>query len=42
MRAADSQRSGHLLEIVSTRGIKDGAALEQLQRRLNLALETQD
>lgn len=37
-----SQGSGHLLEIVSAAGIKDGAALEQLQGLLDFALETQD
>lgn len=42
LRAADSQWSGHLFEIVSTAGIKDGTALKKLQRLLNLALKTQD
>lgn len=37
-----SQGSGHLLEVVSAAGIKDGAALEQLQGLLDFALETQD
>lgn len=40
--AGDSQRSGHLLEIIRTAGIKDGAALEQLQGLLDLALQAQD
>lgn len=42
LRAADSQRSGHLLEIVGAAGIQDGAALEQLQGLLDLALKTHD
>lgn len=37
-----SQGSGHLLEVVGAAGIKDGAALEQLQGLLDFALETQD
>ena len=41
-RRRDSQRSGHLLEIVSAAGIKDGTALKQLQGLLDIALETQD
>lgn len=37
-----SQGSGHLLEVVSAGGIKDGAALEQLQGLLDFTLQTQD
>lgn len=38
----DSRWSGHLLQIISAAGIKDGAALKQLQGLLDLALKTQD
>lgn len=42
LQTVDLQWSGHLLQIVSAAGIKDGTALKQLQGLLDLALKTQD